>query len=419
MFNQEKNILYITKNKITAAKVSLSNVPKVTNFFQSEWSNETLADILIQIKKKAGNIVFRILLSDDLVYTTTVFIPFNSPNERQIVLEKVQEFIPEDLKTIPWDFKDFVTEQKNSHLSKLKTVQVIAFISSFIDVFKEAVKKSGIVTDVIEPNSCALSRLTITDKDPQLIISGQENISVCFCHQGLVYGVESFTTQPNEIQINSFINFISERFNIKPLKIILNNKIEEIVVDEYKIEKKSLDPIVSVAFKKDIIGRDEKVLNLEIAQLNNPSSKNIFKKLFPILIICLILVGMGFFFIKKAKAPPTQVKTPTTINITSPTPTQILINKQDITIQILNGSGIEGVAGKMESLLKNQGYTIVDLTNADNYDYLQTEIRVKEKITTAFYDSLEKVLKSNYKIVKGDLLTPNEKNDIVIIIGKE
>ena len=55
MFNNEKNIIFISKKNITASKVVLGRSPKVITLFKSLWTNETLTEILIQIIKKIGN----------------------------------------------------------------------------------------------------------------------------------------------------------------------------------------------------------------------------------------------------------------------------------------------------------------------------------------------------------------------------
>ena len=385
MFNNEKNIIFISKKNITASKVVLGRSPKVITLFKSLWTNETLTEILIQIIKKIGN-NFRLLLSDDLVYITSVSIPFSVLNERQVVLEKVQEYIPEDLNKVLWDFTD-ITIDKKLEVSKSKTVQVVAYISSFIENLRTAVKKSGIIIEAAEPVSYSLSRLTNEEKEPQIIVNNQEeDSSLIFCYQGLVFTVESFDNNPNLDQIKTFINYVKSRFDLPLKKIILYGNSEEIIIDEYKIEKQNLNPYVSIAYKKDLKGKDERTLNLEIpSDSSKPDLKKIPLKLI-IIIFCVLIALIGFFITKKPKTT-VQKKVVVSKNIPIPSPTTML-NKQEVTISILNGSGVAGVAGKMEEILMKEGYKIAGLGNADNYDYLQTEIRSKEKVTIEFLNSL-------------------------------
>jgi len=416
MFDGEKKILFITKEKITAFKVVFGRAPKSISLFESEWTNETLINVLLQIKKKVSD-KFRVLLADDLVYITSFYISSNVPNERQVVLEKAKEHIPEDLKQISWDFKEIQVQQKDPRTTGLKTIQVVAPVSSFMRNFDEAIKKSGIIVDAVEPTSYALSRIVKEEKEPQLIINFQDKTSLVFCHQGLVLAVKTSLIQPNSTQINNFINFNKDRFGIVPAKIILSGKVEEVIIEGYKIERRNLDPFISVALKKDIKGPDEKVLNIDILPLKKSLSKKFYISLILIFVVTLLLILVGLFFVKKSTFR-TQEKVVLITKTPTPSPTPIL-NKQEFTIQILNGSGGSGVAGKMETLLKNDGYEIAGLGNADNFDYLQTEIRVKEKVNNIFFDSLKKTLEIDYKIVKGKPLTQEEKTDIVIIIGKQ
>lgn len=52
-----------------------------------------------------------------------------------------------------------------------------------------------------------------------------------------------------------------------------------------------------------------------------------------------------------------------------------LINPADISIAVLNGSGVAGRAGQLGALLADQGFTVVNIADADRSDYTVTEIR--------------------------------------------
>jgi LCP family protein required for cell wall assembly len=52
-----------------------------------------------------------------------------------------------------------------------------------------------------------------------------------------------------------------------------------------------------------------------------------------------------------------------------------VVSASDISLRVLNGSGIAGRAGQVAALLSGQGFTIVDIANADRPDYSVTEIR--------------------------------------------
>ena len=63
----------------------------------------------------------------------------------------------------------------------------------------------------------------------------------------------------------------------------------------------------------------------------------------------------------------------------TPSPTtsasDLVIPPSEISVRVLNGSGIAGRAGEVASALEAQGFTVVDIGDADRSDYVETEIR--------------------------------------------
>lgn len=128
---------------------------------------------------------------------------------------------------------------------------------------------------------------------------------------------------------------------------------------------------------------------------------------------------------------PSPQETPsTTISITptskiQPTPTKSVStsgksdDKSSLTIEILNGSGVAGVAGKAKSLLTDLGYNITSTGNADNFEYEQSVIEIKAS-KSSFLKDLEKDLSKDYVIGEtSSTLSASNQTDVRIIIGKE
>jgi len=51
---------------------------------------------------------------------------------------------------------------------------------------------------------------------------------------------------------------------------------------------------------------------------------------------------------------------------------------EEVRVEVLNGCGVEGAAGKTREVLENNGYTVVNLGNADTFDYKKTVILAPE-----------------------------------------
>jgi hypothetical protein len=108
------------------------------------------------------------------------------------------------------------------------------------------------------------------------------------------------------------------------------------------------------------------------------------------------------------------ITTPTSF----PTPTSAL-SRNDLTVQILNGTGIPGVAGVLKDKLEGLGYSAVSTGNADNYDYKKVEISLKTS-KAAYFDLLVSDLGVAYTIASSSgTLSTSSQFDAVIILGQQ
>lgn len=117
-----------------------------------------------------------------------------------------------------------------------------------------------------------------------------------------------------------------------------------------------------------------------------------------------------------AKPSPTPTLAPSSEVVPEPEAT---IDITALSIEVLNGSGIKGSAGKMKEFLEGKGYTVASTGNASDYDYEKTEVSVKES-KAQFLDLLESDLGKEYVIgTSSSALDANSKYDVQIIVGKE
>lgn len=118
-------------------------------------------------------------------------------------------------------------------------------------------------------------------------------------------------------------------------------------------------------------------------------------------------------FILSPSPTPTSTPTPT------PTPDLSQLDRSTLSVQVLNGSGVAGAAGKIKDVLEEKGYTVKDTANAETYDYTSTEIMVK-KDKEAYLTLLEEDLKEAYSLgTAAASLTDDVPYDVRIIVGKE
>lgn len=151
----------------------------------------------------------------------------------------------------------------------------------------------------------------------------------------------------------------------------------------------------------------------------------------PVIIGIIIGVLTAFCVITYYKSQnsslsPTPSVTPTVVLAPSITPDKSASSAANLTsdltfydIKVLNGSGIPGEAGKVEKLLKDKGYSVLETGNAASYDYEDTVVQAKEKVPAAFVDSLTDFLNKTYSVAEKEVYTGGSSVDIIIIVGSK
>ena len=103
--------------------------------------------------------------------------------------------------------------------------------------------------------------------------------------------------------------------------------------------------------------------------------------LWAVIIIGVALLTGGILLVVASGLPkvPTLFSkpTPTPTSTPTPTPTPAAAVRGDITVQVLNGGGTPGSAGKAKAFLEKLGYTVANTGNTEEYTYKKTEIHVK------------------------------------------
>ena len=153
--------------------------------------------------------------------------------------------------------------------------------------------------------------------------------------------------------------------------------------------------------------------------------KNSNSKWLIIFIILLILGGAGVFFFTKSANQVVPTPTPS-FNVTpienkatstpvatkSPEP----VKKDDVSIEIKNGTGITGEAKLLSDKLKVLGYKDITAGNADKTDYTETVVTFSKTLSQTVQDEIKKELEGFYKEVSVKTSSTQSK-DVSIITG--
>lgn len=187
-----------------------------------------------------------------------------------------------------------------------------------------------------------------------------------------------------------------------------------------EIEKEARDEEKSV-------GEDSSFSKVSFGIDDSESSGSRMKAVIIVIVILLVLVGISvgaFFLLGKGvneKIQKDDVKVEEVVDNTptpSPTPESTL-DKAEITIRVLNGSGVAGRAGEAAGVLEDAGYIDVDTGNADSFDYEETVIQIKTD-KDEYIDLIVEDLEGSYTIQENtEELDEDSDFDVVIIVGTE
>jgi sorbitol-specific phosphotransferase system component IIA len=149
----------------------------------------------------------------------------------------------------------------------------------------------------------------------------------------------------------------------------------------------------------------------------------------PLIYFILFLAGMiaGFVVFDQLSQrtggnPPIRIGTsaPTPTKVPAATPTEEPLDLSKYTIMLENGSGTAGVAAGLQTQLEDADFNVVEIGNADNSNYEETVIQVKNGTNTEFLDALREELEKTYVVSKDtEELPDSEEFDAVVIIGSQ
>lgn len=157
---------------------------------------------------------------------------------------------------------------------------------------------------------------------------------------------------------------------------------------------------------------------LKEEEVQEKSSKRLF---IGGIVLALIIFALGFFFFTFIKNPPKEkVETPTSsstpISTSTQTPNPLI--RADWSFEVVNGSGVSGLAKRVADQIEALGYPVVKIANADRDDYSKTTILVKKELQ----ERLDLVVADLKDIVKIASMGGELKNSTAsgrIILGKD
>lgn len=155
-----------------------------------------------------------------------------------------------------------------------------------------------------------------------------------------------------------------------------------------------------------------------------------------IMIALLVLLAMGllgggfYYFTNSMNGEGNQTAntnatgntglTPTPTEAPSVTPTSMpeAVDYSKLTLQILNGSGKPGEAGKAQALVADLKFKDTKTGNAPNFNFKETKVEMKSGVAASAFETLKEKLGKTYKVeASAETLPASSTYDVVITVG--
>lgn len=442
--SNKTTVIWLYNSRLKAVEARLDKdsyqVKVETEQSFSSHSFDELAHAFKVVKKELRTEAIRLMLPEEKTFLRVITFPLSMGLNRELVRQKAQEVLPENIKEGYFDWREA------GETATEKLVQVFAASQVYLNFVRSAAKQAGLEIESFESPSLAVARLLAQKETPVAAVLPADGIIICVCYQGAVYQSVVLEDQSDlETKLNGLKGEVKKQ---------LGRDVAETI-------REGLDPIRGALMKEDLRGEDEAVLNLpsrqpeeintnsisaqeeqpmEAEQTNDPEVKlrslvtpvpgRGTKKgfLWGILaVVILVAIGGGVYFFTRNRegsepevtiAPTAAILPtfpPTGTPEASPTPK---LDRADLQIRILNGSGEPGGAGQVQEYLEGLGYEVVSVGNADNFNYDQTQVSLKEELLS-FSDLLISDLAEEYEVSTGvGVVEPEEEYEALVILGR-
>lgn len=452
MLNRSKlAVIYITDRTFW---VGVPN-KKSMELYEVSWNGEDLTTPFTKLKEQFSVTNVRIILGNSLAQVA-VLKQAKEKLDRESILASVKEFFAEDVQDLSFDWRAL------DEIGDATLIEITAAPNFLLQHIKDAAHAAKITIEAIKPVGVLLAEQTKDISKPHLIIWRKQEALALIAFEGSVYQARDIETYAPQ-RIQALLNFNVEHAGLPIDQAIMNWS--ETALDQAKpapempphitsTTQKDLDVITFFAQQKLNKGKDASVLdllrekesepipaevpsvmeetptpitlpqskmpirNFSLEGSNNPSPLRWLVVVILVLLTAAATTLGGYYFLTKPNPTSENSSQVSPTPLISPTiePTAVPLDLKTLKVEILNGSGVPGEAGKVASLIETAGFAQAQTGNADSYDYETTQIEVSETITDEVKQALIKALET-YELDTITASSGSAEFDISIIVG--
>ncbi len=439
-----RNHLKITLNEKNEFKKAMAELPDDVvrdseivdiDLFSSALSN--LLGTLHDVNRKKAEVTFLVQPSDVILRFLTLSKNQNEANSPEHFIQLIKEKVSE-------------INLENYYFSYQKIApfvyQFVAIEKAKLEKYLEVANKAELSLKAVVPWDVLLPKF-LNDNDPCvfLVQDGHEQ-TLALSELNGIYFTETFNSAMTGVELRELIEKLSVYKRNRPIK-----KVYTITDKEFELEGYEVEPLlVLISDFRDAEGYEIHLLTEEVMSSNPeyyatqinlltllPMPVEVKRNLVPFyagvgafLLLALIGAGIYAFGFKSSDdngelANNTQ-NTPVVLSEQEPAEPEVEekqeevqeLNKADLSIRVLNGAGIPGVAGEMQTFLEEKGYTVESVGNAETQDFTDTVVRMKadaSKYTDVLISDLQE--ERTGILYDEEVLDEAEPYDVLLIVG--
>jgi len=392
------NLIYLTKDTIWFDEKSYSLV------------GTDLKTVLENARKELKISNGRLILGNDILFTASFKLE-NQEETRSAILQITKGWFPVEIDNDSFDWKRAILA------SGEVWIQTVGVDSEYWKNVCSSFVQAKINVDVAEPLTTLISE-SVAQRDTPVIInwSGKEKLKIV-CLGGAV----DFISVDDADDI--LVSYVKDKWHLA-----VNPEIVLMEENEFKLKEKVFARLknvdastLSIPVIKKIVGLSEEVQTSPEEKVAVPEEEKKQKGIvFLISVLIIILIGVIYwayqtlFSVPKEQTTIPEVTPAITETTVSVTPEPVKSDYSVYRIQVLNGSGVSGEAGRIRETLINSGFLNVDVGNATATT--ETQISYKSDLPSDVSDVVMGSIK-DYTVGQISTLTSTSDYDLIIVLG--
>ena len=378
------------------------------------WKRESLKDIFKAAKKDKGIDEIRLVLGREMSFVVAVRIDalVTMTREKAMKLAEVNlPFVPVD-KGFDWELISLGEGDV--------WIQIAAIEPGMMKVLVEATKSAGIkILDAI-PAALVLARASL-DHDAPVLIKWQEKEKISVLG---IKGLVDYVGADEDEKINAYARH-KWHLAVNPEQLVLGEEEFDFQKELDAIRRKGDDAqVMGIDIGKEevrgFIQLDNREVGKEGVSLvmeNETVWRRWVRVVGPVAVVVVLVTTFVIFAFQLNRGPVEPVEEVTVSPTFAPevaTESSQVGEPADITVQILNGSGVIGEAARVRDELTALGFTDIDIGNSP--PLVRTEIAYKGDVSAEVLSAIVESL-SEFEIGNLFSLTSENKYDVIVTIG--